>query len=526
MISVLAHEASRPVIREFFELFKTPWRFQAANEPARVLLCAGVEAPANDAALVIVFAGERLSDDQELGACESRLGSGWLEAEGVKLPLYGRHLTDKNSGSAVCQPSQRQGRAFVRVGYDLFEEIRHLLTAGQPAEQAAIPTLDRHIAFLRALILSHRLPLVEIPPQPAGHEFIACLTHDVDHVGIRNHKFDHTLFGFLYRATAGSVLDVCAGKRNLGQLGRNLVAALQLPLVHLGLARDFWYQFDQYTALEAGRPSTYFVIPKKGEPGLDAQGRRQPRRAASYDAAELRDILRRLEMAGKEVTVHGLDAWRDVAAGREERTRIGSLVQQPAAGVRMHWLYFDAGAPERLEAAGFDYDSTVGYNNTVGYRAGTGQVFKPLTARNLLELPLHIMDTALFYPSYLNLSPRQAEKVITPLLENARLYGGALTINWHDRSLAPERLWGDFYARLLGWLRERNPWFATAGQAVAWFRQRRAATFEVAAGGQVRISLPGANDGPLPPLRVRVCQPGAQVVEETLVNGWKTGLAV
>ena len=44
------------------------------------------------------------------------------------------------------------------------------------------------------------------------------------------------------------------------------------------------------------------------------------------------------------------------------------------------------------------YDSTIGYNETVGYRAGTTQPYRPLAASRLLELPLHVMDTALFYP--------------------------------------------------------------------------------------------------------------------------------
>ena len=65
---------------------------------------------------------------------------------------------------------------------------------------------------------------------------------------------------------------------------------------------------------------------------------------------------------------------------------------------------------------------------------------------HLLELPMHIMDTALFYPSYMNLSDEQASAAMLPLIENVTRFGGVLTINWHDRSLGPERLWGDAYA--------------------------------------------------------------------------------
>jgi len=531
MISVLAREADHPVVREFFELFKTPWRFHALDAPAQVLLCAGLDVPANHAALVIVFAGELIASDVSTGIrSEAPAEPGLFKHNGVELPVYGRRLVENASPQIVFRRGETDGRPVVRVGFDLFAEVRHLLVTGQPAEHAASPTLERHVAFLRGLILSQALPLVEIPPRPAGHEFIVCLTHDVDHVGIRNHKFDHTMFGFLYRGTIGSVLDVLSGKKTPGQLVKNFFAVLRLPLVHLGLAGDFWYQFDHYLALENGRASTFFFIPKKGETGLDAGGRRPSKRAASYDAADLRDILRRLQVAGKEIAVHGLDAWRDAVAGRDERARIGGLVDTDAPGVRMHWLYFDANAPARLEAAGFSYDSTVGYNHTVGYRAGTSQVFKPLATQNLLELPMHIMDTALFYPSYLNLSPRQADVTVLPLIENSVCFGGVLTVNWHDRSLAPERLWDNFYSHLLERLSARNPWFATAAQTVAWFRRRRSATFEVDATDEnrVKIKMPAASDAGLPPLRVSIFQPGktgATFSEQTVRHECETCLA-
>jgi peptidoglycan/xylan/chitin deacetylase (PgdA/CDA1 family) len=529
MIAVATRAEDHPVVAEFFELFKTPWEFFRAGSRASVLLCSQAEIPLSNARLVLVYGGAENSFDRENGiAVQPQVSGKILAHDGRNFPIYGSCVTAKNSSGPVLRKINSHGQTFVRIGYDLFSEIRHLLTVGQPAEHAPLPALEIHIALLRGLIVSQAIPLIEIPPVPAGRGFIACLTHDVDHVGIRNHQFDHTMFGFLYRATIGSMLDVAAGKKTFAQLAANCLAALKLPFVQLGLVRDFWYQFDHYVEIENGAASTFFVIPKKGETGLDANGSRPPKRAASYDAAGLKDILRQLGTAGKEIGVHGLDAWRDAAAGRTERDIISQLTGVTELGVRMHWLYFGEQSHAELERAGFTYDSTVGYNGTVGYRAGTTQVFKPLTTAKLLELPMHVMDTALFYPSYLNLSPRQAVEKVRPLIADAVHFGGVLTVNWHDRSLAPERLWDGSYRRLLEEFKAKGAWFATAAQTVAWFKKRRAMTFDSTAGeGQIKIKTGGGQDG-LPALRVRIFQPdanGGKFVEKPLPDGGEICLA-
>jgi hypothetical protein len=176
----------------------------------------------------------------------------------------------------------------------------------------------------------------------------------------------------------------------------------------------------------------------------------------------------------------------------------------------MHWLFFDENSPVKLEEAGFSYDSTSGYNETPGYRAGATQAFKPPGVTHLLELPMHIMDTALFYPAHMNLSPRQATAVIDELVTNVRRFGGALTINWHDRSIAPERLWGDVYAKLVDDLKQMGAWFPTATQAVSWFRKRRSATIESVThqGDSIRVKVSVDHDSDsLPGLRMRVYEP-------------------
>src|SRR5207244_6557920 len=110
-----------------------------------------------------------------------------------------------------------------------------------------------------------------------------------------------------------------------------------------------------------------------------------------------------------------------------------------------------------------------------------------------------------FYPSYLNLTPQAAAEVVRPLVDDAQRYGGALTINWHDRSLAPERLWGGFYTDFLEELRGRMPWFVTVGQAVSWFQQRRSARFDSIRwdGSSVHLSASAHTEPHLPGLTAR-----------------------
>jgi hypothetical protein len=125
------------------------------------------------------------------------------------------------------------------------------------------------------------------------------------------------------------------------------------------------------------------------------------------------------------------------------------------------------------------------------------------------------MDTALFYPAYMNLSDEQAAAAMLPLIENAARFGGVLTINWHDRSLGPERLWGGPYRQLLNDLKSSSVWFATAGEAVSWFKKRRSAKIVnvVRDGDTVRASVSmGEPDRNLPRLRLRLhCSPSKHI---------------
>lgn len=490
MIGIIANPSEHAVVREFFELFKTPWEFYRPDRRYEVLLCAGEgDFPENAARLIVVYASHEMPFDvaAQVQSAPLEKDAYPLSYKGMRIPIYGESSAfwEKrlgNADGAACEPVlhlRHTGAASItRIGYDLFYEVRVLLTAGQPAANAAIPTLELHIALLRDLIVSSGIPLVEIPPVPEGYHFIACLTHDVDHPSLRPHRFDHTMFGFLYRSTIGSLIDALRGRAPWRNLPTNWAAAFKLPFVYLGLAKDFWLEFGAYTKLEDGLPSSFFVIPFKGSPGRIGRVQSPSRRASGYGASDISAQIRELMSAGCEIGLHGIDAWLDSSAGCCELEQIRRITGMREIGVRMHWLYFDELSPLALEQAGADYDSTVGYNQTVGYRAGTTQAYKFLGASRLLELPMHVMDTALFFPCYLGLSPSKAREQVGGLIDNAVQFGGSLTVNWHDRSIAPERLWGGVYANVVCDLKRKGAWFATAAQAVAWFRKRRSIVLE------------------------------------------------
>jgi hypothetical protein len=259
--------------------------------------------------------------------------------------------------------------------------------------------------------------------------------------------------------------------------------------------------------VENGLCSTFFVIPFKDRPGKSSDGGLAPRfRAAGYGAKEIEGAIKKIMAAGCEVGLHGIDAWHDTTSAHDELEEIRRVTGGSRIGVRMHWLYYDQQSPVVLEQAEAAYDTTIGYRETVGYHAGTMQAFKPLQAVRLLELPMQIMDTALFYPSYLGLTARQATPLLRRMVDKVVEFGGCITINWHDRSLAPERNWEASYRELVEDLKNRGAWFATVSQAVSWFEMRRSVVFDpdYATVNGIRAKVKNYECDSIPGLRLRV----------------------
>ncbi|MBI5591073.1 MAG: hypothetical protein HY881_11385 [Deltaproteobacteria bacterium] len=478
---------------EFFELFKTPWRFYRQGECYDIVIVDQAVEELPEGKIIFLYGAETLSFDSRnnlnpvrkngLHLLKKRNGRRFPVFQGTCLfgdplpnPLGSAFLESEDDHLPASFCLQINGKTVIRIGYDLFSEVHFLLSKGQPPEYAHISTLDIHISIIRKLILRSGGFLIEIPPVPFGHSFITCLTHDVDFIELKPHKLDRSVLGFIARGLNPIKARGFDSKIAWKNVLRNWLAILTLPGVYLGRKKDPWFDIDRYLILESDTHSTFYFIPLKNVSGSSGRLPEPKYRAARYDISNYAELMQCLCREGFEVGVHGIDAWHDSEKGENERKAIFQAVEQNHIGIRMHWLHFADESPDALKQAQYLYDSTRGYNDAIGFCCGTAQVFQFSNA--LPELPLVIMDTALFYPDRMGLPWNSALRKCKEIISNMRRYGGALTINWHTRSLMPERNWGDFYMALLGAIKCEKTIFMTACQAVSWFAKRRQALFE------------------------------------------------
>ncbi len=352
---------------------------------------------------------------------------------------------------------------------DIFKRIRELLNNGQAHLHE--PVCDILIDQLRQDIRRYAL-LIDIPPVPWNHTYLVALTHDVDVTSVKDCRF----------LTAGYASYQCFRQGKF-------LSGLRLLGAWSGIGTDPWALFEPWKHLEGnlGVSSTFFFVPKQNTPGI--QGHQY--RTVGYPVRK--DILDDLTAHGWEVGVHGIDNWIDAGEGRREMAVIG----REHAGNRTHWLLFDKTSWALLDEAGYSYDSTFGYNDDAGFRAGTLQVYKPETAKTLLELPLHIQDIGLFGKSCwapvengwertpcLHLTMTAAGDYCDRVFACARQFGGVVTLLWHYENIAPPRDWSGLYKDLITRAKADGAWITNAANVVAWFRVRR----------QVSISYTREND--------------------------------
>ena len=280
--------------------------------------------------------------------------------------------------------------------------------------------------------------------QPTARRLRVKLSHDIDSIGIP----------FNLRNSVGHIVrrrDLTAAARDfLAAFGESNPGYLELvrQVVQLSLDREL----DSAVYWKASPPSEF-------DSGYDPS-HRLVRRMISWLSE--RDV---------ECGIHpGYATFQHPDRLSSEVVRLRSVIGQQQMGGRQHYLRWSPGTWLDWETCGLSYDSTVGFADHVGFRAGTCFPYRPwLFAENreanLLEIPLIVMDCTLV--DYMGLSREQSLATVKECVEHCRAVGGVFTLLWHNSALI-EPTYRDLYAPILDTLTNtdrfdwkanlKNPW--------------------------------------------------------------------
>lgn len=108
---------------------------------------------------------------------------------------------------------------------------------------------------------------------------------------------------------------------------------------------------------------------------------------------------------------------------------------------RNHYLRWDPEVtPKLLEQVGIKIDTTYGFYDAIGFRAGTSRRFRFYDLLNskpfdFYEQPLIFMECALFSPKYSNVSKDTAYSKVLEVIDRIYDVGGNFEVLWHNSEL-------------------------------------------------------------------------------------------
>ncbi|HKM67274.1 MAG TPA: polysaccharide deacetylase family protein [Candidatus Acidoferrum sp.] len=407
------------VSKEFFQT----WVIETSPEHTTISLGSGL-----NATVQFVHYHGRMFDEIAGGAIPVAR-AGWLA--GGQDPIPGSDLivpfcdSETNSGAPLYQPNGDRG---LICRLDILASFLFTLSR---VEEALCQTHDEHGRFPASASLALRHDFLERPTldehglafqqalfsllpawQPQPRTLKLKLTHDIDNIGIP----------FLIRTSIGHSLKrrrPAATLRDLLSLmsdGLPVELSQVLTLANISSSRGFCSAFYWKGSPLGPRDSGYDPRHKK-----------------------VQNVIDNLRRRGFELGVHpGYETFGDRGKLRSEVELLRQVLQVNCPGGRQHYLRWTADTWLDWEACGLSYDSTLGFADHFGFRAGTGVPYHPWSLHDnrelaLIEVPLVLMDCTPV--KYMKLPRAEALLRINALIQRMKQTGGVFTLLWHNTPL-------------------------------------------------------------------------------------------
>lgn len=349
----------------------------------------------------------------------------------------------------------QQSEEGISLGLDVFGSAFFMLTR---YEEVASPVRDEHGRFPSTASLAYKGGFLD---RPIVNEYLEVLWTCLKRVFpslkrkardariIVSHDVDWPL------TPSGSLATVL--KNTLGDIvrRRNPHVASGRLRGYFGrrvgdFSKDPYNTFDELMTLSEsyGLKSAFFFITDQTAGPIDGE----------YELQDpfISDLMKQIHVRGHEIGLHpSYNSFKlpGQIAREHERLRAATEdlgISQPLWGGRQHYLRWEAPSTwQAWQDAGLHYDSTVGYADRPGFRAGTCYEYpvfnvKTREALDLIERPLVVMEGSLVGERYMNLDYPAALAHAVELRTRCMHFDGDFTLLWHNSHLLTPDDWNTY----------------------------------------------------------------------------------
>jgi peptidoglycan/xylan/chitin deacetylase (PgdA/CDA1 family) len=384
----------------------------------------------------------------------------WLCRESLPAePLRRWAVTDSGLDPALVEPIvpvlfgaadfDIDANEHATLTLDVFGSAFYMLSR---YEEAACEQRDVHDRFPAAASLAYREGFVERPivdeyveilwtamkrlwPQlkRKPRQFSTLVSCDVDHP----YHPSAVSFPRLIKRTAGEAIRKRTFWDAVNPL-RNYVASRSGNWQN----DPYYYTVDWMMDVneKAGNTAAFYFIPEITHPVMDD--------TCSITDRAVRAMMRRIAHRGHEIGIHpGYGTYHNVKKIISGKSRLQHVlneerIAQRIMGGRQHYLRWTTRTPALWDAAGFEYDSTLGYADHAGFRCGTCHEYQmyDLHRRRALQLrqrPLICMECSVTIYMGCGFTDFAFAKMIK-LKSAAQRFNGNFTLSWHNSYLETE----------------------------------------------------------------------------------------
>lgn len=276
-----------------------------------------------------------------------------------------------------------------------------------------LPVVDQWAAMLRKL-LQNRYPDISLPAR--NYNFVQ--TVDIDAAWCYAHKG-------IFRTVVGTLRDL-VGRHDIDEVRRRW-------RVLCGKEKDPFDTFDYIIEQRQRAPGSYLIF------FALLADYDQYDKPSNYQNPHTRELLQHLGDHAKMGIHPGYPSLDEPGKVDLEAKRLEEILHRTIVRSRYHFLRLQLPRSYRiLLHAGLRHDYTMGYADTIGFRAGISVPFPfyDLERDMETELTIHpfcVMDTTL--QKYMKLTPDQAVEAYRSLIADVREVGGNFCCIVHNQNL-------------------------------------------------------------------------------------------